>query len=356
MKIIYAIGILVLAECGRSKKIEDEPYHVSDDMEQDYRISHLKTAVKRCPGMFCGRMKKLTEDGEFLGWSECGACARGFRANFSICEECKGEPSFYDWTYLLFNVILALIGHGITIDICMESLVSRSFFDNAFILHVTSFFEVCIAAALTLILHEPIGSLTLRSCGVKGLPDWYTVFFNPRINFEKTIYCTQEAVYPLYTMVILFYGLSLVMMLTIRPIILTLKKVPVHQGRNSVYIAMYFLPVLAFCHAAIGGLLYFSFPYILILIALTANAIHFGGKADQSFRDHRESAFGETSWFHQHRDIRGVDVEVAAQSEIFIAQVFRVTALQHCDEATTVLPRDALSKCNYFRKYPLCTG
>jgi hypothetical protein len=82
----------------------------------------------------------------------------------------------------------------------LQSRTKPTLTTNAVILHVASLFEVSLAAVLTLLAHEPFGSLRLRSCPVGGLADWYTVFFNPRINFSKTIYCTQEAVYPLYVL------------------------------------------------------------------------------------------------------------------------------------------------------------
>lgn len=47
-------------------------------------------------------------------------------------------------------------------------------------------------------MYEPYWSLKIYSCEVSRLADWYTLFHNPTPNYEKKLYCTQEAVYPLY--------------------------------------------------------------------------------------------------------------------------------------------------------------
>ena len=63
--------------------------------------------------------------------------------------------------------------------------------------HVSALAESVLAAAGTLLLTEPLGSVRVASCRVKSLADWYTVAYNPTPNYERTLSCTQEAVYPL---------------------------------------------------------------------------------------------------------------------------------------------------------------
>lgn len=62
-----------------------------------------------CPGWYCGRMNSSLE---------CGACLRGFRRNDTtfLCEPCQDNPTFYDWLYLGFMVLLALVLHWFFID------------------------------------------------------------------------------------------------------------------------------------------------------------------------------------------------------------------------------------------------
>lgn len=66
-----------------------------------------------CPGWYCGRIS--LPNGEL---SDCGPCPRGFRRNETtfICEPCMDSPSFYDWLYLGFMVLLVLILHCFFID------------------------------------------------------------------------------------------------------------------------------------------------------------------------------------------------------------------------------------------------
>lgn len=65
--------------------------------------------------MYCGR--SLLGDGN---WSDCGSCPRGFRVNasneFSGCFPCDDSPTFYDWLYLGFMMLLALVLHWFFID------------------------------------------------------------------------------------------------------------------------------------------------------------------------------------------------------------------------------------------------
>lgn len=58
--------------------------------------------------------------------------------------------------------------------------------------------EVIISAIVSILLMEPLGEFRLFSCPVRKFSDWYTLFYNPTPNYEKSLHCTQEAVYPLY--------------------------------------------------------------------------------------------------------------------------------------------------------------
>ncbi|XP_017883066.1 JNK1/MAPK8-associated membrane protein [Ceratina calcarata] len=229
----------------------------------------------RCPGLYCGR--ELLPDGN---WSDCGACSRGFRANASsICVPCEDEPMFYDWLYLGFMVLLALNLHWCSID--MVSM-RRTIPKEVIALHLSALLEVVAASLITLQLTDPVGTFSIRSCRATKLSDWYTLLHNPSPNYEETLHCTQEAVYPLYTMVFVFYALGIAIMLLIRPIVA--KKFLPKRGVFSIYAALYFYPILAVLHAVGGGLIYYSFPYITIILSVLSNAAHFSLKLNQSVK------------------------------------------------------------------------
>ncbi|XP_076666384.1 JNK1/MAPK8-associated membrane protein [Andrena cerasifolii] len=228
-----------------------------------------------CPGLYCGR--ELLPDGN---WSECGACPRGFRANASsACILCDADPMVYDWLYLGFMALLALLLHWFFID--MVSM-RRNIPKEVIALHLSALFEVVAAALITLQLTDPIGSFGIKLCKTTKLSDWYTLLHNPRPKYEETLHCTQEAVYPLYTMVFAFYASGTVIMLLIRPLIAN-KCLP-RQGKFSIYAALYFYPSLALIHAVGGGIIYYSFPYIIITLSVLSNAVHFAFKLNQTMK------------------------------------------------------------------------
>lgn len=144
----------------------------------------------KCPGLYCGR--ELLLDGN---WTDCGACPRGYRSNStSACVPCQDLPTLYDWLYLGFMALFALVLHWFCID---QVSMRRNIPKEVIALHVSALFEVLTASIITLQLTEPIGSFMIDSCKVKKLSDWYTLLHNPSPNYETSLHCTQEAVYPL---------------------------------------------------------------------------------------------------------------------------------------------------------------
>ena len=122
----------------------------------------------------------------------------------------------------------------------------------------------------------------IHACRVQRLSDWYTYFHNPNPNYEKALNCTQEAVFPFFSMIFVFYGFCGLAMLLLRPLLAS-KLLP-RRGRSSIYAALYFLPILALIQALGGGLIYYSFPYIVVILSLISSAFHFAFKLNQSVK------------------------------------------------------------------------
>lgn len=223
--------------------------------------------VERCPGLYCGRI--------LLGgnnYSECGACPRGYQPNEqSICLACDSQPTFYDWMYLAFMALLSLILHWFFIDYTNRNKTAKSLIP----LHVSALLESVVAAILTLLLVEPYGSLRVRSCPVTKLSDWYSMLLNPQPNYAQKLYCTQEIVYPLYTIVMIYYAFSLLLMMLFRPAISY--KFTQRRGTKSIYAALYFHPILIVLQAVLSGLLYYFFSYMVIVVSLITSVIHLCG-------------------------------------------------------------------------------
>lgn len=150
----------------------------------------MLSGLARCPGMYCGREPAPNDT-----WSDCGACPRGFRSNASsACVECDDNPMFYDWLYLGFMALLALVLHWFCIDMVA---MRRSITKEVIALHFSALVEIVAASLITLQLTDPIGTFRIRSCKARRLSDWYTLLHNPNPDYKEPLHCTQEAVYPL---------------------------------------------------------------------------------------------------------------------------------------------------------------
>lgn len=150
------------------------------------------------------------------------------------------------------------------------------------LLYGSAIAEVGLSALLTIFLSEPMFTFDIHACGVSSLSDWYTFFFNPAPRYEATLICTQERVYPLQTMVLIFYVFCVTFMLVLRPFINEKCKAKIEKAPLAVYYALYAFPLLALVHSLFGGLVYFAFPYLSIIISCGANAGHFAMKLDQT--------------------------------------------------------------------------
>jgi len=225
-----------------------------------------------CPGYYCGRVRL-----DHGNWSTCQSCPRGFRTNeSSSCAPCSSEPTFYDGMYLGFMALLSLMMHWYCID---RNAMSGRFTAGIMVQHVAALAESVLAAAGTLLLTEPLGSFRVTSCHVTSLADWYTVVYNPTPNYERTLSCTQEAVYPLYSMVFLYYTLSLLAMVTVRPWLAT-RYLP-GRGTQAIFTALYFFPSLVLVHAVFAGILYTVFPYLVMVASVISVAVHLACQLDQ---------------------------------------------------------------------------
>ncbi|MED6247804.1 hypothetical protein ATANTOWER_017390 [Ataeniobius toweri] len=230
-----------------------------------------------CPGLYCGR---IMVNGSVEG--ECGVCPRGERANIQkVCERCIESPELYDWLYLGFMAMLPLVLHWFFIE-----WYSGKKSSSALLQHATAMLECSVSAVVTLLLTEPVGKLSIRSCRVQMLSDWYTMLYNPSPDYVNTLHCTQEAVYPLYTIVLIYYAFCLVMMMLLRPLLV--KKIACGLGKTdrfrSIYAALYFFPIVTVLQAVGGGLLYYAFPYIILVLSLVTLAVYMSASEIQSFQ------------------------------------------------------------------------
>ncbi|OWR45676.1 JNK1/MAPK8-associated membrane protein [Danaus plexippus plexippus] len=173
-------------------------------------------------------------------------------------------------------VLLPLVLHWFFIDMVASSDRKSSMAAQ----HICAFIEILSGTLAALLVLPPTGSIILHVCTPKALSDWYTLLHNPQPDYKETLHCTQEAVYPLYTLVLLIYAFSLLMTVTIRPFLLAWHNT--NSGKKAIYCALYFYPILVLIHTVAAGLIYCAFPYIVIIISMITSASHFSIKFDQS--------------------------------------------------------------------------
>ena len=120
------------------------------------------------------------------------------------------------------------------------------------ILHTSAFLEILLSSLLTLLsFSTSFFSLTINFCGAYKLSDWYTLFYNPSPNFGKSIRCTQEAVYPLYSMTFLFYLFAFIFLIILRPWVVRYINDP--NASNTICLTLYVVPAMVICHAIFSG-------------------------------------------------------------------------------------------------------
>lgn len=187
--------------------------------------------------------------------------------------------------------------------------IDQSFKSNklnflSFSLYLATICESIIASIISTLPFNSGWDFNLRTCGVKSFADWYTLFFNPSIN--ENFHCTQEAVYPLYSIVFIFYFIALCLVLS-RHIYLRLicfilyfitrsnqvkRLYPKDCITKNTYYILYSIPALLFIHAILAGVickykisksinsiyniyfcrLYISIPYFIWLCHIDHNS------------------------------------------------------------------------------------
>lgn len=245
--------------------------------------------TQHCISTYCGRVLEINNS-----FSECGvsvfvlmqattyfynqqqqffvqACPRGFQANSnSICDECTDYLLFYDWMYLLFMVLVFIVIQFYIIDRIVRS---NYFLSLAIFFYLTTAAEAIFSSIITLFIFNGQWSFDLKTCGNRNFSDWYTLFYNPSGTEEYK--CTQEAVYPIYSIVFLFYLIVLVFvlfrplyhnltyfciyLLTSASIIKKLSRKNQDYPRECVqkitYYILYSIPAIIFLHALLAGII-----------------------------------------------------------------------------------------------------
>ncbi|VDK71659.1 unnamed protein product [Cylicostephanus goldi] len=96
--------------------------------------------------------------------------------------------------------------------------------------------------------------------------------------------CSYEVVFPLYSLpfVYLLFLLGTVLLFRTILYVVVLKR---RRDAKAYYCALLSIPKVAIIHALLAGVLYQSYPYIVMLWSLGANAVHLAVEGKMSMKD-----------------------------------------------------------------------
>ncbi|PAA82138.1 hypothetical protein BOX15_Mlig002823g1, partial [Macrostomum lignano] len=278
-------------------------------------------SLEPCPGAYCARLNSSN------GWSSCGPCPAGHRSDQGFCRPCDQPASAYMWLYLGFMALIPVL--------CNMIFLSRSRGHKRLLLLAgLCALESVLAALASVLVFPPRGSPYLTVCGVNNLSDWYPVFFNPdqgavtdRPAFEAAS-CAHEVVYPLYSIVLTYYAFCVLFLLLMRPVAYRLLG---GSRRYVLYAPMFLYPLLALLHSISGGLLYFAFPYLLLLCTLLSHAVFLLCQIDPE----QPAAQTSAKWMLRNTLLKPLTVLLLLVHWLFLGvAVFSIVAAKPADEAS----------------------
>ncbi|PRP79998.1 JNK1/MAPK8-associated membrane protein-like [Planoprotostelium fungivorum] len=225
--------------------------------------SQFQNSNSLCIGRYCGR--HMDEDSGFVISPVCTMCPRGSKTDHYVCVPCTEPITNYGICYLVFIIIFSF---ALQTEVTVMYQVKHF---ELFLCIVSIAIELALSMIFAVLTVEPLGSLKIYSCvqGRGSLSDWYTLAFSPHNN-----YCANEAVYPLWTMVMVFYGFCAFTPLVVRSSILLIFRVDgIDKPWRTLYFPLYLYPALTVLQAIFGGLIYYSFPYLSIISMFTLQIV-----------------------------------------------------------------------------------
>ncbi|WKY09058.1 hypothetical protein Q1695_001868 [Nippostrongylus brasiliensis] len=234
-----------------------------------------------CHG-FCGRYKLSNGNESEPSWSACGPCNWGSgTVDRHVCSPCQSELSPYDWLYLLFMAILPLLVHCFCVHWYTPKNSSRV---HELCEHLCCVLECTVASIAAVLAFPPRLSFTLWGCARSHIKEWYPELYNPIMKHVKPLRCSYEIVFPLYSLpfVYLIFLLFAVLILRSTLYVGILRR---KRDAKAFYYALLSIPKIAVIHAVLAGVLYQSYPYIVMVCSLCATAIHLAAEGKMSMRE-----------------------------------------------------------------------
>ncbi|CAD6197651.1 unnamed protein product [Caenorhabditis auriculariae] len=247
----------------------------------DEKMSSFAAESQPAPCLgFCGRHHLNTSSTAF---SDCGACAWGSRTTSEKvwCEACVSPLTAYDWMYLVFMALFPFLLHLYFIRSYRKYSRSRLY---EVVEHACCVLENTIACLVSLLSFPPYFSFSLFGCEKSNFREWFPHNYNPVIDYTKTLRCSYEVVYPLYSMPFLHLTVLVVSIVIFRSIVYCTLMYKALNGKPYYY-SMLSIPIIAGAHAYLAGFVYYSFPYILLLWGICANVVHLAMDGKRTMRE-----------------------------------------------------------------------
>uniref|UniRef100_A0A8R1HNP7 JNK1/MAPK8-associated membrane protein n=1 Tax=Caenorhabditis japonica TaxID=281687 RepID=A0A8R1HNP7_CAEJA len=215
-------------------------------------------------------------------FTKCGPCSFGYRNDArSNCVPCDAPLEAYDWMYLLFVALLPLLLHMQFVRAARKYCRSR-YYEIAE--HLCVLLENIIACIVSVLIYPPKFSFFLNGCAKNNIREWYPACYNPVIGFSKTMRCTYEVVFPLYSITFTHHLVLVVAILIFRTTLYCSLLYKTYNGKPFYY-AMVSVPLLALCHSALAGVFFYTFPWILLIGSLWAMVHHLAVEGKRPLRD-----------------------------------------------------------------------
>ncbi|KAJ5075966.1 jnk1/mapk8-associated membrane protein [Anaeramoeba ignava] len=225
----------------------------TDQCKIDFQTNYTK-----CGGTYCGRKYK---NGEVTSLS-CSSCQKGYRTDGYVCLPCKKNLTGYQWSYFVFFPVL-ITSYLIIITI-FSTNVKRERLSHI----VFSVVETVIAFFVTTITFPPYGNVKVTTCNSTALADWYTGFHNSNDN-----HCMSEAVFPLWSMVLAFFGYWFIFFMICRVIIWRYIE---KAFFTTIFLrSIHPIPFFLLGFLLLSGLIYYSFSWILLIYSVSVDVIFY---------------------------------------------------------------------------------
>ncbi|KJE91459.1 hypothetical protein CAOG_02590 [Capsaspora owczarzaki ATCC 30864] len=227
----------------------------------DYSTTYLP-----CPGAYCGRVLAVVPANGSVGahvrlaTGECGACPDGYRSDGYVCLPCSEPIPAYAWMYLIGMALAYYYPATAVVLVNWANVRVRQHLISATL-------ETVLAILFAVLVNTPAWTLDLTGCAVSSVDDFYSMLHNPEIDFEYVLQCGQQAVYPLFSIVLEIFGFQFALLLLFRVPLVWLQ--PKSQfDRDVLLMSFFLLPLAALAFVLFCGPLYYAFPYLGIVFSL----------------------------------------------------------------------------------------